>query len=151
LAARETLETQLGMLAVDRAVEEDVEALEAHLAELEEAIARRDWLQASDSHVAFHAALVHALHLPALDMLLEPLQQLIVASAAPPGENEDVWDVEAHPPIIEALREKDPAKMEQALDRHYRRSRDSAAEDWLQLPFRDAARDSRENLERRRG
>jgi DNA-binding GntR family transcriptional regulator len=84
-------------------------------------------------------------------MLLEPLQQLIVSSAAPPVGDEDVWDLEAHPPIVEALREKNPAKMEKALDRHYRRSRDSAAEDWLQLPFRDAARTSRENLERRRG
>jgi len=148
--ARTTLETQLGLLAVKSATKADADALEAHLQALEEAIAARDWQRASDSHVAFHAALLHALHLPALDRLLEPMQQLIVPSAAPPLAADDVWDADAHPPIIKALREKDPDAMKAALARHYRRSRASAEKDWLELPFRDAARRSRENLERRR-
>lgn len=148
--ARTTLETQLGLLAVDRATDEDAEALQSHLTELEQAIAAKDWQRASDSHVAFHAALLHALHLPALDKLLEPMQQLIVPSAAPPLNVDDLWDVEAHVPIVEALRARDTAAMEAALERHYERSRDSATEDWLQLPFRDAAAISRERLEQRR-
>jgi DNA-binding FadR family transcriptional regulator len=147
--ARIKLETQLGMLAVDSATKEDADALETHLAALEEAIAAKDWQSASDAHVAFHAALLHALHLPALDKLLEPMQQLIVPSAAPPLAADDVWDAEAHPPIIAALRKKDAKAMEAALGRHYRRSRASAEKEWLALPFRDAARRSRENLERR--
>jgi DNA-binding FadR family transcriptional regulator len=148
--ARTTLETQLGLLAVDRSTDEDVAALETHLAELEDAIASKDWSRASDSHVAFHAALLHALHLPALDKLLEPMQQLIVASAAPPLPEDDLWDVDAHVPIIAALRAKDTAAMQKALDRHYRRSRAAAEEGWLNLPFRDAAAISREHLEQRR-
>jgi DNA-binding FadR family transcriptional regulator len=147
--ARTTLETQLGLLAVKTVTKADTDALEGHLKALEEAIAARDWQRASDSHVAFHAVLLHAVHLPALDKLLEPMQQLIVPSAAPPLEADDVWDAEAHPPIIAALRKKDAKAMEAALARHYRRSRASADKEWLALPFRDAARRSRENLERR--
>jgi DNA-binding FadR family transcriptional regulator len=147
--ARATLETQLGMLAVDRRSEEDVRALEGHLAALTEAIEERDWQRASDSHVAFHAALLHALHLPALDKLLEPMQQLIVPSAAPPLAVEDLWDVDAHVPIVDALRAKDTEAMKAALDRHYQRALDSAEGDWLGLRFRDAARISRENVEQR--
>ena len=147
--ARATLETQLGLLAVELSTAEDVAALEEHLASLVDAIAEQDWQRASDSHVAFHAALLHALHLPALDKLLEPMQQLIVPSAAPPLEADDLWDVEAHVPIVDALRAKDSDAMKAALDRHYQRARASAEGEWLNLLFRDAARISRENVEQR--
>lgn len=147
--ARATLETQLGMLAVDLSTEEDVAALEAHLASLEDAIEEKDWQRASDSHVAFHAALLHAVHLPALDKLLEPMQQLTVPSAAPPLDVADLWDLDAHVPIVDALRAKDSDAMKAALERHYRRARASAEGDWLNLLFRDAARISRENVEQR--
>jgi len=148
--ARTTLETQLGLLAVDSATEEDVATLERHLGALDEAIAEGDWRRASDSHVAFHAGLLHALHLPALDVLLEPMQQLIVPSAAPPLDTDDVWDAGSHPPILKALKKKDRKAMKAALSRHYVRSRASAEDEWLDLPFRDAARLSRESLQRRR-
>ena len=147
--ARATLETQLGLLAVDRRTDEDVAALEEHLASLADAIEDKDWQRASDSHVAFHAALLHALHLPALDKLLEPMQQLIVSSAAPPLPVDDLWDVDAHVPIVDALRAKDSDLMQAALDRHYSRSYASAEGEWLELPFRDAAAISREHLEQR--
>jgi len=147
--ARATLETQLGLLAVDLSTEQDVVDLEEHLASLIDAIEKKDWQRASDSHVAFHAALLHALHLPALDKLLEPMQQLIVPSAAPPLAVEDLWDVDAHVPIVDALRAKDTDAMKAALDRHYRRARASAEGDWLNLLFREAARISRENVEQR--
>jgi GntR family transcriptional repressor for pyruvate dehydrogenase complex len=149
LQARTALETQLGLLAMDSATDEDVEALERHLRELKEAIARKDWLGASDSHVAFHTALVHALHLPALDLLLEPMQQLIVSSAAPPLPTDDLWDAPAHDPIMKALRERDSTAMQEALAHHYERSRQSPPEEWLNLPFREAAALSRERLEQR--
>jgi DNA-binding FadR family transcriptional regulator len=147
--ARATLETQLGLLAVDLSTEEDIAALDGHLGSLVDAIEEKDWQRASDSHVAFHAALLHALHLPALDKLLEPMQQLIVASAAPPLDVDDLWDVDAHVPIVDALRAKDADAMKAALDRHYRRARASAEGDWLNLLFREAARSSRENVEQR--
>jgi DNA-binding FadR family transcriptional regulator len=147
--ARATLETQLGLLAVDLATDEDVAALDEHLTSLADAIEEKDWQRASDSHVAFHAALLHALHLPALDKLLEPMQQLIVTSAAPPLDLDDLWDVDAHVPIVDALRAKDTDAMKAALDRHYRRARASSEGDWLNLPFRDAARLSREHIEQR--
>ncbi|HEY4427993.1 MAG TPA: GntR family transcriptional regulator [Solirubrobacteraceae bacterium] len=147
--ARAVLETQIGLLAVAASDTSDVEALDGHLTSLKEAIEEKDWLRASDSHVAFHAALLHALHLPALDKLLEPMQQLIVPSAAPPLSVDDLWDVDAHVPIVEALRARDLDAMKSALERHYARSRASAEEEWLNLPFRDAARISREHLEQR--
>jgi DNA-binding FadR family transcriptional regulator len=149
--ARTTLETQLGLLAVDRSNDEDVEELDRQLEALKDAIESHDWQRASDSHVAFHAVLLHSLHLPALDKLLEPMQHLIVPSSAPPLTVDDLWDVDAHVPIVAALRAKDTEAMEAALARHYERSRASATEDWLELPFRDAAAVSREHLEQRRG
>ena len=148
-AACATLETQLGPLAVDLGTDEDVAALEEHVAALMDAIEQQDWQRASESHVAFHAALLHALHLPALDQLLEPMQQLIVPSVVPPLAVADLWDVDAHTPIVDALRAKDTDAMKVALDRHSQRARASAEDEWLNLLFRDAARISRENVEQR--
>ncbi|MFT3863817.1 MAG: GntR family transcriptional regulator [Solirubrobacterales bacterium] len=149
--ARRALETQLGMLAVNSRTEDDLEALESSYDALVEAISERDWQRASDGHLEFHTSLIHAVHLPAVEKLLEPMQQLVVPSAAPPIGVDDLWDTPAHPPIIKALRKKDSSAMERALKGHYRRSRDSAEDAWLQLPFREAAVLSRENLARRAG
>jgi DNA-binding FadR family transcriptional regulator len=149
LAARTALETQLGLLAVASCADSDVAKLEEHLERLQAAIGRRDWQQASDSHAAFHAELVHALHLPALDELLKPMQALILMSSAPPLPEDDLWDVKAHFPIIEALRKRDASAMAKALKRHYDRSRAAADDAWLGLPFREAAAISRQNIEQR--
>jgi DNA-binding FadR family transcriptional regulator len=149
LDARTVLETQLGLLAIDHADEANVAALEAHLCGLEDAVESKRWQAASDCHVGFHAELVRALHLPALDKLLEPLQQLIGLSGAPPLPVDDLWDVDVHWPIVEALRTKDLTAMARALDGHYERLRTTSPREWSELPFRSAARISRENLEGR--
>ena len=86
---------------------------------------------------------------PALDKLLEPLQQLIGLSGAPPLPVDDLWDVDVHWPIVEALRTKDLTAMARALDGHYERLRTTSPREWSELPFRSAARISRENLEGR--
>ena len=137
------------MLTVDSAAEEDIAHLQSLLEALRGAVEAKDWQLASDSHVGFHSALLRALHLPALDKLLEPMQQLIVSSSMPPQSSDDLWDVEAHVPIIEALIAKDRDAMAAALARHYQRSRASGFRGMAAMPFRRATSIGREQLKQR--
>jgi GntR family transcriptional repressor for pyruvate dehydrogenase complex len=149
LDARTTLETALGMLTVSSATEADIARLQSQLDALRLAVEAKDWQLASDSHLGFHSALLRALHLPALDKLLEPMQQLIVFSSMPPQNSDDLWDLEAHVPIVDALVAKDPDAMRVALARHYQRSRAPGSEEWLAMPFRKATAIGREQLKQR--
>ncbi len=144
--ARMVLESALGILTVDRAEEDDIAELRSQLEALRRGVESGDAQMASDSHVAFHTALVRALHLPALDKLLEPMQQLTVSSSTPPQASEDLWDIEVHVPIIEALAARDRDAMAAALARHYQRLRASASEEWLAMPFSRAAAIGRDQL-----
>ena len=83
--ARATLKTQLGLLAVDLSTEEDVAALEDAWPRSPTRSSRRT-AAASGSHVAFHAALLHALHLPALDETARADAAADRAQAAPPSK-----------------------------------------------------------------
>jgi GntR family transcriptional activator of glc operon len=120
ISARAMLETALVPLAATTGSEEDWTSLDEVLDRFATAVDSGEWDIARDAHLAFHAGLLSALHKPALQVLLRPMTEVIWMSSEPPRETEpEDWEVETHPPILAALRERDPSAVETAIREHY--------------------------------
>jgi GntR family transcriptional repressor for pyruvate dehydrogenase complex len=124
--ARANLETQLAPLAAPRAHESDWDSLEGHLDAYRDAIARRAWSEARDAHLAFHYTMLESIRLPALTIILKPMQQIILLCSIPPQISgrglAKVWtndDVDTHRPILDALRARDPDAVHAAMAAHF--------------------------------
>lgn len=122
-AARIAIETQLVPLAATRANDGDIAALERTLQELAESISNRDFDRARESHLRFHARLIEAIHLPALSILLTPIQQIILLSWERPLSlmTQKSWEKYAntHRPIVNALRARNETQLLQAMQQHF--------------------------------
>lgn len=120
ISARAMLETTLVPLAAATGTEEDWASLDETLDRFAGAVASGEWNIARDAHLAFHAGLLSALHEPALQVLLRPMTEVIWMSSEPPRETEPQdWEVETHPPILAALRRRDPEAVATAIREHY--------------------------------
>jgi GntR family transcriptional repressor for pyruvate dehydrogenase complex len=118
--ARASLEIALGPLAARNGTDEEWDRMEAALDAFAAAVASEDWAQAHESHRAFHEVMLGALHSPVLEILLRPLHELILLSSLPPRAGDGaLWDVEAHAPILAALRARDEQAVRDSLERHF--------------------------------
>ncbi len=124
LDARMALDTALVPLLIANGQDQDWEALDALLERFGKAVRASRWEHAIEAHLAFHTALLGALHQPALELFLRPMQEIIVASASPPRltQKED-WEVETHPPIVEGLRRGNVPDAQRAFQAHYQIAR----------------------------
>lgn len=138
--ARAAIEINIGPLAAARGTERDWARMDEHLHGFGEAVQAGEWTRAHAEHLAFHLALLNAVHLPALEILLKPVQEVIVLSSVPPtADNPELWDVPAHPPILAALRRGDADDVQQALEQHFARFLgDERYAAFEERPFRDA-------------
>lgn len=118
--ARAAIETRLGALAAQRGTEADWADMDAALVDFEAALEREDWESVHRSHLAFHLSLLGAVHMPALEILLAPMHEVILASSGTPENDRALWDFDTHPPILDALRRRDGDEVELALERHFR-------------------------------
>jgi GntR family transcriptional repressor for pyruvate dehydrogenase complex len=76
---------------------------------------------AGESHLLFHMTILRAAKLPALEVMLRPLQEFIVISSTPPVlEQPEFWEVDAHDVICQALESGDPVAAEAAMCAHFR-------------------------------
>jgi len=120
--AREFLETELGAAAL-RSGTTDWAPVEQALDDYRTALEVGDWGGAEDAHNDFHLGLVTSNGDPVVDVLLGPLQQIILLSARAPWLAADPsnWaeDYELHRPILEAARDGDEAALRHALAAHY--------------------------------
>jgi hypothetical protein len=75
--------------------------------------------------------------MPALELLLLPMQNFIVVSSLPPKRvGRDAWEVDAHYPILDAMRAGDGGEAELQMERHFTTgSRDT---EFRRTLFRDA-------------
>lgn len=146
--ARAAIETQLAPLAAERGTEDDWQTMEKHLDGFRAAVEHNEWATAHAEHLAFHLALLNAVHMPALEILLKPLHETIVLSSLPPvADNPELWDVPSHPPILDALRRGDAEAVRDALDAHFQHFLgDKRYADFEERPFRDAGREAYERL-----
>lgn len=118
--ARAAVEVQLSELAAKNGTEEDWDEMQAHLDAFEDGLARDELQTAHGAHLAFHLALLRAIHLPALEILLAPMHEIIFMSSVVPYEDRALWDFDNHPPILAALRRRDTVEVKVALERHFR-------------------------------
>jgi GntR family transcriptional regulator, transcriptional repressor for pyruvate dehydrogenase complex len=99
---------------------DDIARLRAAYSDLCEAEGTADWASAESAHLRFHVVLVEAVHLPGLEILLRPLQRIIVDTSLPPDlDAPESWDVASHLPIREAIEAGDPIAAVEAVRRHY--------------------------------
>jgi GntR family transcriptional regulator, transcriptional repressor for pyruvate dehydrogenase complex len=123
---RVAIETELAPLAAERGTKQDWKRLRARLEGYSRAVDAKDWPAAQERHLDFHYSLFSATQLPALSVLLKPMQQIILLSSLPPGYAErdpsSVWteaDVQTHYPILEALIARDREAVRQAMQTHF--------------------------------
>ena len=137
--ARATLETQLARHAAEVGGEEDWASMQAALDRMRKGVEEREWAMVLAAHVDFHLDLIHACGQPALDVMLRPIEEVIMISSLPPVRgNEALWDVEGHAPILDALTAGDPDAVEQAMNRHFEYINTDDYREFRTMPFAHA-------------
>ncbi len=119
LDAREALEGQLAPLAARNAEPADVAAIDAHLARFARAVEAGDDAAAQDAHVDFYLGFIRAMHLPALELVLKPMGEVILLSSVRAAPDPERWELESHRPMLEALRAGDEDGLVAAVHHHY--------------------------------
>lgn len=118
--AREAVDLMLCERAAVQRDDDDIARLRAAYSDLCAAEEAADWTSAESAHLRFHVVLVEAVHLPGLEILLRPLQRIIVDTSLPPDlDAPESWDVASHLPILKAIEAGDPAAALDAMRRHY--------------------------------
>jgi DNA-binding GntR family transcriptional regulator len=117
---RATLERLGARLGVPRMTDQDL----AEIAELHEALqaaaATGDRHLVAERDAAFHARVLALSHNRALARVwrsLEPVSRTYITLVAPNADPS--WTAGLHPPILRALQRRDPAAVEEALQRHF--------------------------------
>ncbi len=120
LDARKAIEAGVCVLAASRSTAEDRKTIERDFDAFVEAIQREDWEAVDGQHLRFHLDLLRAAHLPAAEMILRPMQHVVLLSSSPPVVHDpELWDVPAHRQIVDALASQDEPSLREALLAHY--------------------------------
>jgi GntR family transcriptional regulator, transcriptional repressor for pyruvate dehydrogenase complex len=123
LDARQQLESYLALVAAENHTAEDLEKVSFALEEFADAVGQRNPTLAARSHVKFHSELLRATRLPAFNILLQPLQQMMLAtSLVPSGIAEDDprgWRVDTHRRLVEAIETRSPEAVKEANAEHW--------------------------------
>lgn len=122
--ARAALEGQLALIAAENHTAAHIKRVQAAFDGFEEAVREgHDVASIVSAHVRFHAELVRATNLPALEILLGPIQQLMLAtSVAARGvdpRDPRAWRVPVHLELLEAVASRDPDAVTRASGRHW--------------------------------
>jgi GntR family transcriptional regulator, transcriptional repressor for pyruvate dehydrogenase complex len=137
--ARAALEMAMVGLAAPTGLPEDWDQLQSALDGLVAAIAAKNWESAHHHHLEFHLDILRAVHLPALELVLRPMHQLVMLSSTPPSpDNPGQWELEAHVAILAALRRGDAEAARGALDGHYQELKGADYADFRARLFREA-------------
>jgi GntR family transcriptional repressor for pyruvate dehydrogenase complex len=139
--AREMIERVVATAAAVRRTEEDCERLAGHLARLEEAVAARRWRDALEAHLAFHLAILHATHMNVLELLLGPMQQIVLVSSLPPALDEPhYYEIDREREVLAAIVAGDERAADEAMRRHFAFVRDPAYAEMFTKPVRPGSR-----------
>lgn len=136
LAARAFLEIAVAPEAAVRGTAADWAAMRSALDGMRDAVADRDPPAAERQHREFHLGLLDAVHLPALAVVLRPVQAVIAVSSSPHDPSDlGHWDVDSHVPILEALEAGDADAAREAMAAHFAFAHDGSHEAFLAEPF----------------
>lgn len=120
LEVRELLETQIASLAAQSATEDDIECMEEILEQMKESVS--DGGTGADENVEFHLALTRAVG----NRVLFEVHQLLLKLSRDPVERffqvpgRLTRSLEGHREILDAIKERNPHKAQQAMLTHMR-------------------------------
>jgi GntR family transcriptional regulator, transcriptional repressor for pyruvate dehydrogenase complex len=137
LDAREALDRHLAPLAARNASDEDVARMTDDFERFAAAAAAGDAAAAQDAHLEIHLGFVRAIHLPALDLMLKPMAEVILLSSVRPAPEPARWEVDSHQPLVEALRARDEGALVEAVDYHFSVLRGGAYDRFRVARFRE--------------
>ena len=122
--ARAALESQLALVSARNHTPELLERVEEAFVRFETAVRNGEDVQTIvTGHVEFHTELLRATNLPALEVLLRPIQELMLAtSVAAQGmdpRDPAAWRLGVHRGILEAVASRDEGAVSAACDKHW--------------------------------
>jgi GntR family transcriptional repressor for pyruvate dehydrogenase complex len=122
LDARELLDTEL-IIGAMRVGGADWAPAEQALADYRSAIKDKRWEGTLEAHNRFHLCMMTALHNPVIDLLIAPMQEILVVTAPSPWSPSSPADwakgYPDHPPILEAAQRGDENGLRKAVRAHY--------------------------------
>lgn len=137
--ARTALEVQLAPLIAENAAPEDWDRMDRELDRVAAAVDAGDVEGIDIAHLHFHRAMYDALHLPALEAVLRPMQRcILLTSPVLTPEDRHAW-VQSHRDIVAALRRRDPDEAQAAVHAHFSDLADARYDSWRDRPFREVA------------
>ena len=120
LKIREVLEGLIGYSAAKNITDEDIERLEQIVGEMREFVKQNNFDAYSGQNLKFHEVIYNASdNEQAVDMvkiIKQQLKRLQIKTLLVPGRNDR--SLQEHTNILEALRERDPDKVERYLKEH---------------------------------
>lgn len=122
--ARAALETQLCVIATRNHTPELIDRVVTAFDRFERAVVdRADAAAIARGHVEFHAELLRATNLPALEILLQPVQEMMLATSVPGygGDPLDpsAWRVAEHRQVLDAVASRDEGRVVAACEEHW--------------------------------
>lgn len=134
-AVRSTLEALASRLAVPRMADDDLVELAGYVETMQGAAKRGDGHGVAEADARFHARIVELADNGTLERVwrsLEPFSRTYLTLIAPGADPQ--WSADLHTPILEALRRRDPAAVQAALQHHFDEVRDNMARRWPDDP-----------------
>jgi GntR family transcriptional repressor for pyruvate dehydrogenase complex len=140
LEARELIEVSVAGTAAARRTRDDLARLERHLDDFAAAADAVDWPRGEVAHLEFHLAILDAVRSPVLQVLLRPLQQIILTTGYGPVIEDDPerWNVKAHRDVLDAIRAQDEPGARRAMTAHFAFRGEDLYADYHATRFRDA-------------
>jgi GntR family transcriptional regulator, transcriptional repressor for pyruvate dehydrogenase complex len=138
LAARISIEGAFAAEAARTADEGSWRIMREALESFEQHVLHHDRPAAHLAHLGFHLSVLSALRLPALDLMLHPLQELIIVSSMPtqPGRT-DQWNIDEHRTVLGAIESGDPETARAAVHAHFDFASRPQYQEFGQTLFRD--------------
>jgi GntR family transcriptional activator of glc operon len=121
--ARAALEGQLALIAARNHTAGQARRMRAALEEFAAAVEERDRQAIVRTHVELHTEIVRATNLPALSILLRPIQQMMAATSVV-GRDVDptdprAWRVKVHRSLVDAIAARDAGAVASANAAHW--------------------------------
>jgi DNA-binding FadR family transcriptional regulator len=127
MAARAALEGQLLVVAAMNHRASDLRRIRDAMQGFEKTVSSGDGAAAARTHVLFHTELLRATRLKAISILLEPIQQMMLATSLVPRgfdpSQPEGWRLDVHKALVEAVASRDPKAVDAATAAHWRTSR----------------------------
>jgi DNA-binding FadR family transcriptional regulator len=139
--AREALDVRLAELAAVNREPADLASLQRHHDAFLAASREGGWSEVEAAHLHFHLAILEAARLPALVILLRPLQRVILATGRPLSlDDPKSWRVDLETAVLTGIRSGDPKRARAAMEEHYWFVRDPSYGQLHARPLSDALR-----------